>query len=277
MPVRSATAIQISGTSTPSRSSVTIVWRPRHRRQCGDPADVTPMMDKRGPAPTPIPAEYQIHDPGFFDLDRARARQLRHLHTGSLWAEGPVYLPDGDVLLWSDVRRNRCLRTSSPPARRPCTCSPPTSTTGTRSTMRGTPDRVRARHPLGGAVRARRNAYRARRSLRRQPPQQPQRRRGRLGRLDLVHRSDVRHRQLRGGLSEPSPRSAPRTCTAIDPASGAVTRPGHRHGSAKRSRVVARRALAVRGRHRRQPCPRRAAPHPALRRRCRRRPGDRRR
>jgi gluconolactonase len=58
---------------------------------------------------TPIPAEYQIDDPSFLPLIVPGA-QLRHLHTGSLWAEGPVYLPDGDVLLWSDVRRNRCLR-----------------------------------------------------------------------------------------------------------------------------------------------------------------------
>ena len=36
--------------------------------------------------------------------------QLRHLHDGGLWAEGPVYLPDSNSLLWSDVRRNRCMR-----------------------------------------------------------------------------------------------------------------------------------------------------------------------
>ncbi|MFL5220449.1 MAG: SMP-30/gluconolactonase/LRE family protein, partial [Microvirga sp.] len=32
------------------------------------------------------------------------------LHDGSLWAEGPVYLPDSNTVLWSDVRRNRCMR-----------------------------------------------------------------------------------------------------------------------------------------------------------------------
>lgn len=57
----------------------------------------------------PVPAEYQILDARFSDLIVPGA-ELRHLHTGGLWAEGPVYLPDDDVLLWSDVRRNRCMR-----------------------------------------------------------------------------------------------------------------------------------------------------------------------
>jgi gluconolactonase len=57
----------------------------------------------------PHPAEYQVYDPAFFELIVPGAA-LHHLHTGSLWSEGPVYVPADDVLLWSDVRRNRCLR-----------------------------------------------------------------------------------------------------------------------------------------------------------------------
>jgi gluconolactonase len=57
----------------------------------------------------PIPAEYQIIDRRFLDLIIPGAK-LRHLHDGSMWAEGPVYLPESNVLLWSDVRRNRCMR-----------------------------------------------------------------------------------------------------------------------------------------------------------------------
>ena len=45
----------------------------------------------------PIPAEYQIHDSRFLELIVPGA-QLRHLHDGGLWAEGPVYLPDSDTL-----------------------------------------------------------------------------------------------------------------------------------------------------------------------------------
>ena len=61
------------------------------------------------PTRKPIPAEYQIHDARFCELIVPGA-MLRHLHDGGLWAEGPVYLPDDDALLWSDVRRNRCMR-----------------------------------------------------------------------------------------------------------------------------------------------------------------------
>ena len=57
----------------------------------------------------PRPAEYQINDARFLDLIVPGA-ELRQMHDGGLWAEGPVYLPDSDVLLWSDVRRNRCMR-----------------------------------------------------------------------------------------------------------------------------------------------------------------------
>jgi gluconolactonase len=56
-----------------------------------------------------IPAEYQIHDERFLPLIVPGAG-LRHLHDGGLWAEGPVYVPERNVVLWSDVRRNRCLR-----------------------------------------------------------------------------------------------------------------------------------------------------------------------
>lgn len=63
----------------------------------------------RNPIRKPIPAEYQIHDARFLLLIEPGA-MLRHLHTGGLWAEGPVYVPQDDVLLWSDVRRNRCMR-----------------------------------------------------------------------------------------------------------------------------------------------------------------------
>jgi gluconolactonase len=58
---------------------------------------------------SPVPAEYQVHDARFLPLIVPGAT-LRHLHTGGMWAEGPVYVPGRDVLLWSDVRRNRFLR-----------------------------------------------------------------------------------------------------------------------------------------------------------------------
>jgi len=56
-----------------------------------------------------IPAEYQVHDQRFLALIVPGA-SLRRLYTGCLWAEGPVYVAAERSLLWSDVRRNRCLR-----------------------------------------------------------------------------------------------------------------------------------------------------------------------
>jgi gluconolactonase len=35
---------------------------------------------------------------------------LEKLYTGTKWAEGPVYFPAGDFLLWSDIPNNRMLR-----------------------------------------------------------------------------------------------------------------------------------------------------------------------
>ena len=57
----------------------------------------------------PRPAEYQIHDERFFELIVPGA-ELRELHGGGLWTEGPAYLPARDEVWWSDVCRNRCLR-----------------------------------------------------------------------------------------------------------------------------------------------------------------------
>jgi gluconolactonase len=36
----------------------------------------------------------------------APAAHLERIADGAIWAEGPVYLPDEDALVWSDVRRN---------------------------------------------------------------------------------------------------------------------------------------------------------------------------
>lgn len=38
--------------------------------------------------------------------------ELIELASGTIWAEGPVYLPDEDALVWSDVRSNAVLRWS---------------------------------------------------------------------------------------------------------------------------------------------------------------------
>ncbi len=49
-----------------------------------------------------------IHD-RFLELIDANAEISKHW-TGCEWAEGPVYFPEGDYVLWSDIPNNRMLR-----------------------------------------------------------------------------------------------------------------------------------------------------------------------
>jgi gluconolactonase len=67
------------------------------------------MADTR-PAPTPEPL-YETHDERFAtgNCDKGD-RNLERLHTGSRWAEGPLYVPAGRYLLWSDIPNDRLLR-----------------------------------------------------------------------------------------------------------------------------------------------------------------------
>jgi gluconolactonase len=51
------------------------------------------------------PVTRVVRDPRFERLVPASAR-IDALADGALWAEGPVYLPDEDAVVWSDVRGN---------------------------------------------------------------------------------------------------------------------------------------------------------------------------
>jgi gluconolactonase len=61
---------------------------------------------------TPRPVERVVADPRFERLVPAEA-ELVWLAGGGLWAEGPVYVPSEDALIWSDVRRNVVHRWSA--------------------------------------------------------------------------------------------------------------------------------------------------------------------
>ena len=107
---------------------------------------------------------------------------------------------------------------------------------------------LRARHAPGHAHRVRRHHHRHHRQVRRQAAQLAQRRRRQVRRLDLVHRSAVRHpRQLRG------PRGHARAADQRLPLRP-QDRPRHgrrrRHQPAERARLLARRDEAVRRRGR---------------------------
>ncbi len=53
--------------------------------------------------------EVIVHDEAFRFLVNPAAG-LKRLCSGMLWAEGPVYFPQGDYLLWSDIPNNRMLQ-----------------------------------------------------------------------------------------------------------------------------------------------------------------------
>ncbi len=54
-------------------------------------------------------SDYVILDPRFERLIIGHAK-LEKLWTGSRWAEGPVYVPAGKYLVWSDIPNDRLLR-----------------------------------------------------------------------------------------------------------------------------------------------------------------------
>ena len=70
------------------------------------------------PDDLPIPAVGESLDGAVVILDPAAAAlidpaaRLTRLTDGGVWAEGPVYLPDEDVLMYSDVRADRGVRWS---------------------------------------------------------------------------------------------------------------------------------------------------------------------
>lgn len=55
------------------------------------------------------PKDYEVHDKRFRSLIQPNAF-LEKLDGGSMWAEGPVYFPAGDFLVWSDIPTSRMMR-----------------------------------------------------------------------------------------------------------------------------------------------------------------------
>ncbi|WP_197093516.1 SMP-30/gluconolactonase/LRE family protein [Nonomuraea sp. SBT364] len=55
-----------------------------------------------------IPTEFEVLDDRFAAV--AGDSWLERLHTGARWAEGPVYVPAGRFLAWSDIPNDRMLR-----------------------------------------------------------------------------------------------------------------------------------------------------------------------
>lgn len=54
----------------------------------------------------------EVIDDRFLELIDPDAKIEKH-YTGCEWAEGPVYLPEGDRVIWSDIPNNRALQYSA--------------------------------------------------------------------------------------------------------------------------------------------------------------------
>ena len=61
---------------------------------------------------------------------------IDHLWTGARWAEGPVYVPAGRYLLFSDIPNDRTLRYDELSGRSTCSKRRPTTRTDTASIAR---------------------------------------------------------------------------------------------------------------------------------------------
>ncbi|MFB9893683.1 SMP-30/gluconolactonase/LRE family protein [Planobispora takensis] len=55
-----------------------------------------------------VPAEFDVLDERFATV--GGDERIERLHHGCRWAEGPVYVPAGRYLLWSDIPNDRMLR-----------------------------------------------------------------------------------------------------------------------------------------------------------------------
>jgi gluconolactonase len=56
-----------------------------------------------------MPTDFEVIDPRFRAMILPNA-WVQTLHGGMLWAEGPVYFADTNVLLWSDIPNNRIMQ-----------------------------------------------------------------------------------------------------------------------------------------------------------------------
>ena len=133
-----------------------------------------------------IPAKLEAMDDRFHTCQGDST--VERLYAGCRWAEGPVYVPSGRYLVWSDIPNDRLLRWDETTGVVGVFRHPAGYANGGDTRHAGQADHVRAREPGRLADRARRLGHHDRRSLRREAAEQPERRGRSFGRVDLVHR-----------------------------------------------------------------------------------------
>ena len=192
----------------------------------------------------------QVVDQSFarYRINQAKVEQLG---TGFRWAEGPVWFGDGRFVLFSDIPNNRLMKWEEETGSGERV--PQTVQLHQRQHPRspGAVAQLRARHPPADPHRARRQHHRDCRLLPGQAAQLPQRRGRQVRRLDLVHRSALRHPGLLRGIRG-------QVGAADQPLPGGrqdrqAVGDGRRHQPPQRAGLLARRIEAVRGRGGRDP------------------------
>ena len=78
--------------------------------------------------------EIEVADERFRGLTLPVA-PVRRVFEGTLWAEGPVYFPLTDTVIWSDIPNDRMMQYVEGSARA-CSATPRTTRTATRATAR---------------------------------------------------------------------------------------------------------------------------------------------
>ena len=144
-----------------------------------------------------FPTEFEVLDERFGDVKGDH--RVERLDFECRWAEGPVYVPAGRYLLVSDIPNDRILRWDETTGAVGVFRHPAGYANG--NTLDPDGRLVTCEHGNRRVTRTEHDGahHRPRRSPRRPPAEQPERRRRPLGRIGLVHRPGVRHRQrLRG-------------------------------------------------------------------------------
>ena len=138
-------------------------------------------------------ADYEVLDPRFARLFNTNAH-VEKLFTGCLWAEGPACFAAGRYLVWSDIPNNRMLRYDETDGQVSVFRQPSGNSNGNTVDRQGRlvscehSGRRVSRTEFDGTVTTIADRYKGKRL---NSPNDVGRE---IGRLDLVHRSDLRHR-----------------------------------------------------------------------------------
>ena len=134
----------------------------------------------------------QVLDPSF-NKYRVMHASVERIAGGWRWAEGPVWFGDGRYLLWSDIPNNRIMRWDEESGARQRLPQAIEERERQHARPPGPARHLRAQRAPRHAHRIRRQHHGAGRQARRQAAQLAERRGREIRRLDVVHRSAVRH------------------------------------------------------------------------------------